>query len=88
MHSLSKDRWKIVDIRNDELVGGCKEKLWAKQKDDHTKAAKFWKDKNEKKRAGVPLIYTTDMITLSKEYSTHHRKEKNIMYILLSYLCQ
>ena len=27
MHSLSKDRWKIFNIRNDELIGECEEKL-------------------------------------------------------------
>ena len=35
----------------------AKKKLWAKQKDDHTKAAKFWKDKNEKKCRGAVEIY-------------------------------
>ena len=57
MHSLSKDRWTIFSIRDDKLVGGMEEQKWARQKDDHTKAAKIRKSKEEKKCRGALEIY-------------------------------
>ena len=57
MHSLSKDRWKIFRITNDGLIGDFEEKLWTQQKDDHSKAAKMRKDKEEKQCRGVIEIY-------------------------------
>ena len=57
MHSLSKDRWKIFRITDDRLIGDLEEKLWSQQKDDHTKAAKMRKDKEEKQCKGVIEIY-------------------------------
>ena len=53
MHSLSKDRWKIFGITDDRLIGDIEEKLWSQQKDDHTKAAKMRKDKEEKQCRSV-----------------------------------